>query len=283
MLNPSFLARRSAAHPPWAMPVPGSLGEAELTEFLRLLGVRREPPTLPYLRRLQRRCLTTVPFENLDIAWGIPIEFDVRHAWEKIVRRHRGGFCYELNALFSWALQRLGFDVALLSARVWRKSERTWGPEYDHLALRVRVGGEDLLVDVGFGDSFRAPLPLPTGTASDVSGNYRLLADGGELQLEHATIPGHWRPLYRLSLRPRGMAEFKPMFHWHQTHPESPFTNHTVFTVARPWGRSTLTERYRVETRGAHTTRHRFHDRSQWLQELRERFGVTGPLGPRGS
>ena len=52
------------------------------------------------------------------------------------------------------------------------------------------------------------------------------------------------------------MAEFEDMFQWHQTHTESPFTNHTVFTVARPWGRSTLTQRYRVETRGAHTTRH---------------------------
>ncbi|MGZ3446460.1 MAG: arylamine N-acetyltransferase, partial [Myxococcaceae bacterium] len=71
--------------------------------------------------------------------------------------------------------------------------------------------------------------------------------------------------------------------HWHQTSPESPFTNHTVFTLARPWGRSTLTERYRMETRGAHTTRHRFHDRSEWLQELRSRFGVTGALGPNGN
>jgi hypothetical protein len=40
------------------------------------------------------------------------------------------------------------------------------------------------------------------------------------------------------------------MFHWHQTSPDSPFTNHTVFTLARPWGRSTVTERYRMETAG---------------------------------
>ena len=163
MLNPSLLKPRLRAQPPWGISVPGSLGDAELTEFLRLLGVRREPPSLPFLRRLQRRCLTTVPFENLDIHWRVPIELDMRQAWEKFVRRRRGGFCYELNGLFGWTLEQLGFDVALLSGRVWRKPSRAWGPEYDHLALHVRIGGGDYLVDVGYGDAFRAPLALPAG------------------------------------------------------------------------------------------------------------------------
>jgi N-hydroxyarylamine O-acetyltransferase len=272
-LEPRFRTSRPAAPP-------GALGDAEVDALLRLLGVRRETPSAPYLRKLQRRCLVTVPFENLDIHWRVPIELDIRRAWEKVVLRRRGGFCYELNGLFAWLLDQLGFDVALLSGRVWRKPTRLWGPDYDHLALHVRVGGGDYLVDVGYGDSFRTPLPLPAGTASDISGTYRLLPEGGELQLEHATVPDHWRPLYRVSLKPRALEEFRGMFLWHQTSPESPFTNHTVFTLARPWGRSTLTERYRMETRGHHTTRHRFHDRGEWLRELRTRFAVQGPLGP---
>lgn len=283
MLNSSLLEPRLRVNPARSTSVPSTLGDAELTQLLGLLGVRREPPTLPFLRRLQRRYLTTIPFENLDIHWRVPIELDVRHAWEKFVRRRRGGFCYELNGLFAWMLEQLGFDVSLLSGRVWRKPARAWGPDYDHLALHLRVGGSDFLADVGYGDSFRAPLALPAGVASDVSGHYRLLPADGELQLEHASVPGHWRPLYRVALRPRTLAEFGPMFHWHQTSPESPFTNHTVFTLARPWGRSTVTERYRMETRGAHTTRQRFQDPSAWLQELRSRFGVLGPLGPLGS
>ena len=284
MLNPSYLEAPGGAHP---TPSPGLvsslLGEAELGAFLELLAVRRERPSLPYLRRLQRRCLTSVPFENLDIHWRVPMQLDLERFWEKIVRRRRGGFCYELNGLFSWALERLGFDVALLSGKVWRKQTRSWGPDYDHLALHVRIDGGDYLVDVGYGDSFRTPLSLPSGTRSDVSGSYRLLPDHGELQLEHATVPDHWRPLYRVSLRPRALAEFAGMFHWHQTSPESPFTNHTLFTLARPWGRTTLTERYRMETRGARTTRHRFRRPEEWLEELRTRFGLKGPLGPPGS
>jgi len=83
-----------------------------------------------------------------------------------------------------------------------------------------------------------------------------------------------------VSLRPRAWSEFGAMFHWHQTSPDSPFTNHTVFTLARPWGRSTVTERYRMETRGARTVRHRYRSEGEWLEELRTRFGVKGPLGP---
>ena len=260
--------------------MPSALGDAELGSFLDLLAIRREAPSVPFLRRLQRRCLTTVAFENLDIHWRVPLQLDPRFAWEKTVLRRRGGFCYELNGLFAWALERLGFDVALLSGKVWRKPTRAWGPEHDHLALHVRVDGGDYLVDVGYGDSFRTPLPLPAATVSDVSGAYRLSPEGGELQLDHAAVPGHWRPLYRVSLRPRVLSEFSGMFHWHQTSPDSPFTSHTVFTLARPWGRTTLTERYRMETRGARTIRHRYRSSDDWLQELRTRFGVKGPLGP---
>jgi len=252
---------------------------AHLEGLLKLLRVRPEPPSVPFLIRLQRAFLRTVPFENLDIAWGIPLHLDVAQAWSKVVERRRGGFCYELNTLFAWALLQLGFDVSLLSARVWHKSQRAWGQEFDHLALRVRVGSEEFLADVGFGEAFRAPMRLPAGATSDVSGAYRLVPDEGDLQLQTSVRGGAWRPVYRLSLRPRALSEFAGMFAWHQSSPESPFTNHTVFTVARPWGRITFTDRYRMETRNGVTARHRHSHPGAWLGELRHRFGVRGPLG----
>jgi N-hydroxyarylamine O-acetyltransferase len=255
------------------------LGPQQLEALLKLLRVRPEPPSVPFLIRLQRSFLRTVPFENLDIAWGIPLQLDVAGAWSKVVERRRGGFCYELNTLLGWALLQLGFDVSLLSARVWRKAQRSWGPEFDHLALQVRVGSEDFLAEVGFGEAFRAPLRLPAGTTTDVSGAYRLVPDEADLQLLTSVNGGAWRPVYRLSLQPRTLSEFAGMFAWHQTSPESPFTTHTVFTVARPWGRITLTDRYRMETRGGVTTRRKYPRPGAWLGELRQRFGVRGPLG----
>lgn len=258
----------------------GELGRPQLSAYLRRLGLERaEPPSLPFLTRLQRRHLLRVPFENLDIFWQRPFPLDVQRAWSKVVELRRGGFCYELNGLFASALSALGFRVALLSARVWRKAERGWGPEFDHLTLAVTLD-QTYLVEVGFGDAFRAPMPLSTGVQSDVSGTYRLVEGEWpeELVLEHA-VRDHWRPLYRVSREPRRLQSFAPMNAWHQTSPASPFTGHAVFTLARPWGRLTLTDRNAIETRNGRV--HRVRLRAGELERrLRRLYGVRGPLGP---
>ncbi len=256
------------------------LRPAELAAYLRRLGLSRaERPSLPFLTRLQRRHLLRVPFENLDIFWGRPIPLDVHRAWSKVVELRRGGFCYELNALFAAALSAMGFQVSLLSARVWRKHEQTWGPEYDHLTLSVTLD-QTYLVDVGFGDAFRAPMPLSTVVQSDVSGKYRLVQGewSDELVLEHAAKQ-HWRSLYRVSREPRSLQSFAGMNAWHQTSAASPFTGHAVFTLARPWGRLTLTDRNAIETRRGRIHRLRLA-RGELERRLRRLYGVRGALGP---
>lgn len=41
-----------------------------------------------------------------------------------MITNHRGGFCYELNGLFGALLCQLGFDVRLISARVFGKEKK---------------------------------------------------------------------------------------------------------------------------------------------------------------
>src|SRR5450755_2518048 len=263
----------------------GSAPEAELRApqvraYLQRLGLERaERPSLPFLTKLQRRHLLRVPFENLDIFWGNPIPLDVQRAFYKVMELRRGGFCYELNALFAALLQTLGFQVSLLSARVWRKVEHTWGPEFDHLTLAVTLD-QPYLVDVGFGDCFRAPMPLSTVVQSDVSGRYRLVQGEWSDQwvLEHAAR-AHWRSLYRVSREPRALSAFAAMNAWQQTSPESPFTGNAVFTLARPWGRLTLTDRHAIETRRDRIHRHRLKA-GELERRLKRLYGVRGPLGP---
>jgi N-hydroxyarylamine O-acetyltransferase len=272
--NPSIAAALLSPTPE------GELGRPQVAAYLRRLGLERaEPPSLPFLTRLQRRHLLRVPFENLDIFWQRPFPLDVQRTWSKVVELRRGGFCYELNGLFASALSALGFRVSLLSARVWRKAERGWGPEFDHLTLAVTLD-QTYLVEVGFGDAFRAPMPLSTGVQSDVSGTYRLVEGEWpeELVLEHA-VRDHWRPLYRVSREPRHLQSFAPMNAWHQTSPASPFTGHAVFTLARPWGRLTLTERNAIETRNGRVHRVRLKP-GELERRLRRLYGVRGPLGP---
>src|SRR4051794_41870306 len=98
-------------------------------------------PTAAMLRELHRAHLLAVPFENLDIHLGRRIVLDEDALFDKIVRRRRGGFCYELNGLFALLLRQLGFDVTLLAAGVVR-ADGGFGPKFDHLTLLVRIPAE---------------------------------------------------------------------------------------------------------------------------------------------
>src|SRR6476660_7309603 len=114
----------------------------DVQAYLRRINYHGEQaPTAAVLRDLHRAHLLAVPFENLDIHLGRPIVLDQAALFDKIVRRRRGGFCYELNGLFGLMLRQLGFDVTLLAAGVAR-ADGGFGPEFDHLTLLVRIPAE---------------------------------------------------------------------------------------------------------------------------------------------
>ena len=115
-------------------------------------------PSAETLRALQVAHLQTVPFENLSIHAGEPIVLEDEALLTKIVKRRRGGFCYECNGLFAALLRALGFDVTMLAAEVAKKDGGYTQP-FEHMTLMVN-GGRRWLVDVGFGDSFLEPLLL---------------------------------------------------------------------------------------------------------------------------
>ncbi len=213
--------------------------------MLTRLGIDRKETEKPGRNRLEllmHQHLLTVPFENLDIRANVPILLDLPMIYEKVVRRKRGGGCYELNGLFAWLLEKLGYRVRLLSARVFRP-DGTPGPEFDHLTLLV-FDEQPLLVDVGFGDSARRPVPLDGSVVSDVSGDYRVMpaADPDAWVLEKRQPGEEWKPQHQFTLRPWILSDFMPMCIHHQTSPESGFTRRMVCTIATETGRITLTD-----------------------------------------
>src|SRR5262245_17714459 len=91
------------------------------------------------LARLQEAHLRCVPFENLSIHLGEPIQLDDDWIVAKLVDRRRGGFCFEMNGGFAALLDALGFDVSLHEGRVY-KGDGTPGIRFDHLVLSVDLG-----------------------------------------------------------------------------------------------------------------------------------------------
>jgi N-hydroxyarylamine O-acetyltransferase len=223
--------------------------------LVRIDYAGRTDPSIETLRALHYAHLLAAPFENLDISLGRKIVVDENAILNKVVNLHRGGFCYELNGAFAVLLRASGFRVTLLSARVARQDGGE-GAEFDHMALQVDLD-EPWLADVGFGDSFLQPLRLiPDVEQTDPAAIFRLTQSGERLQLERSVSGGRWRRQYSFTLQPRDLADFAGMCHYHQTSPESHFTQNRICTLATPEGRITLSEmRLIVASKGAREER----------------------------
>lgn len=120
------------------------------------------PPTLATLKRVHAAHLRAIPYENLDVQLGRPVTIERPAIYDKIVNRHRGGWCYEMNGLLGWALGELGFKVTRATGAVMREmfGEPTEG---NHLVLRVELDEGLYLADVGFGDGPIDPIRIVEG------------------------------------------------------------------------------------------------------------------------
>jgi len=236
-------------------------------------------PNLSSLIELHELHMSRVPFENLDIPLGREIVMDESKFVEKIVRQRRGGFCYELNGAFAWLLREIGFDVSRLSAGVFN-AEGVAGPDFDHMALRVTIGGEDRLADVGFGDSFRTPLRLQAGEVQrdgDPRGiEYLLTEEDGTWMLWKRESAGEWVRKYWFTLASRRLEEYAEMCRHQQTSPESSFTRRIVCSRATREGRVTLSATELIETTAAGRVETPVA-REEWYRVLEDRFGVALP------
>jgi N-hydroxyarylamine O-acetyltransferase len=145
-----------------------ALDALDLPAYLDRIGVSRadsRAPTLDTLRALHLGHSTTIPFENLDVLLGRPIRLDLASLQAKLVEARRGGYCFEHNVLFAAVLEALGFPVTRLAARVYMGPPSPARPR-THMLLRVEVGAEPWLADVGFGrDGLLEPVPFDPGPA----------------------------------------------------------------------------------------------------------------------
>jgi N-hydroxyarylamine O-acetyltransferase len=139
----------------------------DVAAYLRRIGVKEFPPSnLAGLRTLHRAHLLAIPFENLDVQLGRRITTDIAPIYEKIVERRRGGWCYEMNGLFGWALRELGFAVTRMAGGVMRETMADFMVG-NHLVLKVELPEGPYVADVGFGDGPIEPFPITVHAFND--------------------------------------------------------------------------------------------------------------------
>jgi N-hydroxyarylamine O-acetyltransferase len=229
---------------------------------------------LNVLRRLQRRHLLSIPFENLDIHLSKPIILSELALYKKIIEHHRGGFCYELNGLFAALLSKLGYDVSMLSARVAGRNGK-FSPDFDHMTLIIQLKHQ-WLVDVGFGDSFTKPKRLDMiEPQADNGKDYRFTREDSWILLSRRTKGSRiWEPQYKFNLRPRKLKEFIPRCRWQQTSPRSHFRKNRLCTLLTPNGRLTLTDTKFIVTKGSKKVERPLRNPEEFATLLRRHFGI---------
>jgi len=244
----------------------------------RIHYTRHLKPDVETLRGLQLAHLLTVPFENLDIGLKRPIQLNEEALWKKIVTQGRGGFCYELNGLFAWLLKQIGFDVTYLNARDYHEEDDTFGIDFDHLVLMVRVPGKSTrwLVDVGWGDTFRQPLDIDNADWQEQGlRSYRLEPFRDGYQLWQREYEGKVERQYYFDLTPHQFpAEYEAACRYHQTSPQSIFTRNRIISRLTEYGRISLdNDRLIVTTHGQRTEQPVAND-ADYHVLLKEHFGV---------
>jgi len=232
--------------------------------------------TLETLRSIHRAHLETVPFENLDISLKRRIVLDQDRFLHKIVDENRGGFCYELNGALAALLREMGYHVTLLSARAPHR-DGSPGPEFDHLALRVDLD-QPWLVDVGFGECFLEPLLLKPGIEQKQDqGSFRIKEEGSSWSVERQQPDGSWKTEYLFTLMPRQLDDFADMCHYHQTSPESHFTQKRLCTLATRRGRITLSDMKLIVTENGNRQESILGSEEEWRKVLKRNFGLVLP------
>ncbi|MEM7017461.1 MAG: arylamine N-acetyltransferase [Pseudomonadota bacterium] len=184
------------------------------------------------LKRVHRQHLLQIPYENLDVQLENKSDISVEKAYDKIVGRGRGGWCYEMNGLLGWALGEIGFDMMRMTGGVMREmaGDTVLG---NHLVLSTQLDGITWLVDVGFGDGQLEPTPLVPGEFSQGFLDFRL---------EHMD-DGFWRfhnhpyggaKSFDFRYEPTDETSLMKQCQWLQSAPESMFVQNLVCQRFRP-------------------------------------------------
>ncbi|MFZ0382208.1 MAG: arylamine N-acetyltransferase [Solirubrobacteraceae bacterium] len=215
----------------------------DLEAYLSRIGLG-SPPEQPGLAELHRAHVVAIPFENLDPRRGVPVSLEPDDLEDKLVRRRRGGYCFEQNLLLKAALDAQGAEVDLFLARVRLGRPAGTPRPRTHLVLRVRADGRDWHADVGFGrGTLLEPIPFGTGGPYEQSGwRYRVIQDGPELVLQTGQ-DAEWVDLYGFVPDPVPFIDVETSNWFTSTHPRSPFVTGLIVADQRPDGtRLTLSD-----------------------------------------
>ena len=250
--------------------------EVQLAAYLARIGYRGTPePDRETLAALQRAHRFAIAFENLDIPLGRGISLAPERLFDKMVARRRGGYCFEQNGLFLAMLEAIGFAARPLLARVWLVAEGI--PPRTHTLNLVRLDGEDIVVDVGFGGSLVPLMPLAAGAeaATADGARHRLVEDSEHGWMLERDGGEGWARQYSFTLDPAWPADLEMANHFTATRPGTRFTTLRIASVPTANGYCSLIDRVLTTSRMGRSELREIGDAADYRGVLEETFGLT--------
>jgi len=251
--------------------------------FARIAYRGPRTPTLATLDGIVRAHVEAIPFENLDVLLGRPIELEPEAIERKLVGARRGGYCFEHNALLLTVLGQLGYTARPLSARVRYQRPRDFIPARAHLFVRVELD-TPWLVDVGFGAmSLTSAIRLVPDEPQPTPHETRRLVREGGAWFHQVKLGDEWHDAYEFTLEEMPPID-REVANWYtSTHPASPFRLRLSVARALPEGqRLTLLNReLRVRRRDGTAEVRVLDTPDELLAVLAERFGLVFAPGTR--
>lgn len=137
------------------------------------LGLTKPAPgaaTLEFLDQMVFAHQSRIPFENISVHdYGQRVSLKIEDVFDKIIRGKRGGFCFELGALFGQLLKAAGYDTAPCISRNVRGKD--FLPPIMHRGELVDIDGQRHYCDVGYGGPMAScALPLIDGAERTAHG-----------------------------------------------------------------------------------------------------------------
>lgn len=263
--------------------------------FWERLGIDPTPPN-PSLKDLDRIILAhqrNIPFENLDVCdYRIPISLGIKDLFNKIIIGKRGGYCFEINALFTALLGEAGFSVAPCFARSLKN--RGYIQPVAHRGTLVTIDDKKYFCDVGYGG------PMPS-CALPLEDGYEAVSDGQIFRIVKAEEPW-WHVIYcgrsvppcetgssvgsitsqESVLAMMDVAQYEVDFValslYCSMHPNSIFTQQRMINRKTEGGSISITADTLTITRGRAKEVHTITSDGEFYTLLKEHFGIEAPF-----
>jgi N-hydroxyarylamine O-acetyltransferase len=257
-----------------------SIDKLDVDAYLRRINyLGPTEPSDATLDAIYRSHLREIRFENFDVFLKGSVSVDLESIQDKIVYRGRGGYCYEQAQLFGAVLERLGFTVDRMLARVGPDG----GPARarTHLTLRVQSGTGVWLADPGFGSSPPGPLSMRryrSGGPQEVDGWIYEVApgedNGDEVWKLREYQAGEWVTLHRWDQAPTHPIDVVLSNHYTSTHPDSWFASLPILIRRDPDAiRSILGRAYSI-VRPGHVKERRVLTDAEFAAALTDEFAL---------